>query len=141
MATYPRTIVIPGPGGSGKGKSVLVPDPSYPVNSQFNGTYDGSKECAGFARYIFNKWFGFDGNEGKTITLGSKDDVKNAFANIHIGARIRGGGTHSMILIEKTASGIDVYHANWPNNNIVAISTFKWEDFYSRYKSVLFHTV
>ena len=94
---------------------------------------DGSKQCAGFAKYVYKILWGsyYAGHAVPTeITLSG---VKSDFDSIGLGARIncRGDGpeNHSMILLDKDDYGVTIYDANWDNKCGVDIRTYSYSDF------------
>lgn len=79
--------------------------------------HNNSYECAGFARYIYNYLWGSD-TYGTAVTYRNLSGSSSDFSGISVGARINcdredGSGNHSMVVVDKTSTGVTVYHANW----------------------------
>lgn len=135
-------------GGSTSGTYTIngktIPLSQWPVGSYWttDGTPNGSslehngRECAGFARYVYNYLWG-DDEYGKPIDQKDLVGTSSDFNGINIGARINctkktGGGNHSMVLANKTSTGVVVYHANWATSNnycIIRLDTWTYAEF------------
>ena len=131
---------------------IRVPLPEYPNESYWttNGKetnksganskeFEGS-QCAGFARYVYFCIWGSStyGNSvaEKTVTGDSSD-----FDKINVGARIScnrsdGGGNHSMVIINKTGTGITVYECNHDNKCGVGVRTITFANFKKEYDKI-----
>ena len=132
---------------------VDLPLSEWPVGSYWtdDGTPYGNSlnhngtECAGFARYVYNRIWGSD-TYGNAISTKQLDEESNGFFDdINVGARINcdrrdGGGNHSMVLLDKTSSGVTVYEANHTNDPnkycIIGMRTITYDSFKNEYINI-----
>ncbi len=124
---------------------IKVPLPEYPDGSYW--TTDGkpyeygknsSKEfegsqCAGFARYVYFCIWG-SSTYGNSVTERTVKGNSSDFDGIDIGARIScnrvgGAGNHSMVVINKTGTGITVYECNHDDKCGVSVRTITFANF------------
>lgn len=137
------------------GKS--IPSASYPIGSTYEGSADLSSadlwdgtQCQGFAITIFKDLFGDHGTKvNKSLTISSRSDtqVKTELNSYPLGTLIRttrpAGTYHTMILVGKDASGVYIYHANWPGGGTVAMHYVTWSDFKTQFPTIeyiVYHT-
>lgn len=127
-----------------------IPHRSWPEGSYWtddgtaNGTsleYDGSSECAGFAKYIYHYIWGT--LSGTSISRSSLTGTPKDWDDIKVGARLRcnyNGGAHSMVLIDKQDGGVVVYDCNWttdPNKYcIIGTRSYSWANFIKTFTSI-----
>jgi len=106
-----------------------------------NSLHYNGIQCAGFARYVYAQIWGDDeyGTEfgiNRTLAGNSSD-----FSGIIKGSRINcdradKGGNHSMVILDKTSSGITVYEANHDGHCQVSVRTISFSDFAGEYKNI-----
>lgn len=131
---------------------IRVPLPEYPDGSYWttdgkatdkNGTnskeFEGS-QCAGFARYVYFCIWG-SSTYGSSITARNTTGTSSDFDGINVGARIscdrsNGGGNHSMVVINKTDSGVTVYECNHDEECGVSIRTITFANFKKEYDKI-----
>ncbi len=128
------------PTANGTMKDVTAPHGSYTVGTVWNDNYNGSTQCAGFARLIFNTWCGTNGTDLNTITPASNSALQTYINRLHPGSRLRAykqvsSDGHSMVVIDKTSSGIYVYHSNFGEDNKIQITYFSFTDLRNRWNS------
>lgn len=129
------------------GKS--IPNSSYPINSIYSSSgYNGSYECAGFAREIYVYLWGNDnyGNnyDYSDLTGSTWQSMKSNLNTKNPGARVRVSGSatsaypgHSFIICRSYTNYIIVYHANWDTGyNVVCVTHFTYEQLHSYYNYV-----
>lgn len=131
---------------------IKVPLPEYPDGSYW--TTDGkpyeygknsSKEfegsqCAGFARYVYFCIWG-SSTYGNSVTERTVKGNSSDFDGIDIGARIScnrvgGAGNHSMVVINKTGTGITVYECNHDDKCGVSVRTITFANFKKEYDKI-----
>ena len=108
---------------------------SYPSGGRWTGSFDGGKQCYGFAKLVVYNLFGKNSSGGyrswsyagvstsgmKTlgsITSYSATNVKNLLNGAKCGDVLQFNTTkqHSMIIYSVDSSGVTVYDCNWDNN-------------------------
>ena len=108
---------------------------TYPAGSRWTGSFDGGKQCYGFAKLVIYKIFGKNSSGGyrswnyagvstsgmKTlgsITSFSSSNVKNLLSSAKCGDVLQFNTTkqHSMIIYSVDSSGVTIYDCNWDNN-------------------------
>jgi len=108
---------------------------SYPSGGRWTGSFDGGKQCYGFAKLVIYNLFGKNSSGGyrswsyagvstsgmKTlgsITSYSATNVKNLLSSAKCGDVLQFNTTkqHSMIIYSVDSSGVTVYDCNWDNN-------------------------
>ena len=108
---------------------------SYPPGNRWTGSFDGGKQCYGFAKLVVYNLFGKNSSGGyrswtyagvstsgmKTlgsITNYSATNVKNLLSSAKCGDVLQFNTTkqHSMIIYSVDSSGVTVYDCNWDNN-------------------------
>lgn len=124
-----------------------VPLASYPIGSYYTGSNNGSTQCRGFSWLVYQACWG-SYSYGTTRLTGIT--ATNAAVLYHDAAMYGKGSRfnfnsptyHSMIITQTfsmTVGGtltyyIDVYHANWENDNKVYVARFTKEQFYSYFQ-------
>ena len=112
---------------------------------------DGSKQCAGFAKYVYEQIWG-NYKYGQKVAAVTLEGTSEDFKGINVGARIncdrRGSkiegdkdfttsiGNHSMILLSKTSSGIVVYECNHDDKCGIGMRTITYRNFYLEYMNI-----
>ena len=118
-----------------------IPHSKYGIGTVYDDKdYPGSKQCAGFSRFILKYLFD-DGNYGTVIDstdTNTEAKAKTFFSTMTKGSRIigqssSGSDIHSMIYLGKEGNYINVYHANWDYKNGVFFSKFPYSKFASTY--------
>lgn len=75
----------------------------------------------------------------------TSDKAKSALQSLSIGAmincdRVNSAGNHSMILIERSTTGVTVYDANWSgypdDKNKIGTRTWTWSDFKNKFAKI-----
>ena len=153
-------------GGSGDTYTIngkTIPMANWPVGSYWttdgtpNGTslsHNNSYECAGFARYVYSYLWGND-YYGSSVSKATLSGTSSDFEGISVGARINcdknvtesesqdisTNKNHSMVLVDKTNTGVVVYHANWalPKEHqycIVKITHWTYAEFAKKFKNI-----
>ena len=108
---------------------------SYPAGKRWTGSFDGGKQCYGFAKLVVYNLFGKNSSGGyrswsyagvstsgmKTlgsITSYSYANVKSLLKNAKCGDVLQFNTTkqHSMIIYSVGSDGLTVYDCNWDNN-------------------------
>ena len=117
--------------------------PSADINNSI--VFEDSRQCAGFARYVYSRiWgsstygtrFGVSSNDNRTL-VGNSSDFSGFIAGSRINCdRQDGGGNHSMVILEKTSSGVTVYEANHDGRCGVGMRTISFEDFADEYINI-----
>jgi len=134
----------------------------FPVGSKYpnrytvviNGvsTYLAGAQCLGFARYVHEKMYGDHHISGENdsftrtyynIARGTLDagTLKQLIMQSGVGAHIRtnaktaGGWGHSMIVAGITEEGLTIIDANGDGNGTVAVKTYTWDEYMSRWGS------
>ena len=133
---------------SGRINGKSIPTSSYPINSVYNSSYNGSTQCAGFALYVYNYLWGSTGYGTSYYPNGST--VTNMIDNLYSkndGARVRVSSSansssngHSFIICEqRNREYVIVYHANWGSgSNVVRVTKFTYAQLYSYYPYVYY---
>lgn len=142
---------------------VDLPLAEWPVGSYWttDGTPNGSSlehngiECAGFARYVYNRIWESD-TYGNVVSARTLNGDSTDFLGINIGARINCDrrksknpsnenfntsiGNHSMVLLGKTGTEVTVYEANHTDDPekycIIGVRTITFQDFYLEYINI-----
>ena len=105
---------------------------------------DGSKQCAGFAKYVYEQLWG-SYTHGSKITAVTLEGTSKDFKGINVGARINcdkvsDNSNHSMVLVDKTNTEVVVYHANWFENEneycIIKITHWTYAQFAKKFKNI-----
>ena len=153
-------------GGSGDTYTIngkTIPMANWPVGSYWttdgtpNGTslsHNNSYECAGFARYVYSYLWGND-YYGSSVSKATLSGTSSDFEGISVGARINcdknvtesesqdtsTNKNHSMVLVDKTNTGVVVYHANWalPKEHqycIVKTTHWTYAEFAKKFKNI-----
>ena len=153
-------------GGSGDTYTIngkTIPMANWPVGSYWttdgtpNGTslsHNNSYECAGFARYVYSYLWGND-YYGSSVSKATLSGTSSDFEGISVGARINcdknvtesesqdtsTNKNHSMVLVDKTNTGVLVYHANWalPKEHqycIVKTTHWTYAEFAKKFKNI-----
>ncbi len=117
-----------------------IPLSGYDIGDVYSGSHNGSSQCRGFSWMVYREIWG-SYNHGTTRlngqTMGSADTLYNYIALYGPGARWNfNSGYHSMIITKVYSGYIEVYHANWPRNGIVAVTRFSKSEFFERYKVI-----
>ena len=140
-----------------------IPMANWPVGSYWttdgtpNGTslsHNNSYECAGFARYVYSYLWGND-YYGSSVSKATLSGTSSDFEGISVGARINcdknvtesesqdtsTNKNHSMVLVDKTNTGVVVYHANWalPKEHqycIVKTTHWTYAEFAKKFKNI-----
>lgn len=116
-----------------------IPLNGYPIGSSFDDSFEGGTQCHGFGLYVYDAIWGST-NYGQQISRGSIPNstiVKQYLQTLPNGSLIRfTNSVHTVILLNKSSTGITVYHANWPDNNLVTITTFTYENIASRWGNI-----
>lgn len=140
-----------------------IPLSEWPVGSFWttdgtpNGTslsHNNSYECAGFARYVYSYLWGND-YYGSSVSKATLSGTSSDFEGISVGARINcdknvtesesqdtsTNKNHSMVLVDKTNTGVVVYHANWalPKEHqycIVKTTHWTYAEFAKKFKNI-----
>ena len=124
-----------------------VPLASYPIGSYYTGSNNGSTQCRGFSWLVYQVCWG-SYSYGTTrltgVTATNATVLYNYAAMYGKGSRFNFNSPtyHSMIITQTfsmTVGGtltyyIDVYHANWGNDNKVYVTRFTKEQFYSYFQ-------
>ncbi len=110
------------------------PLPDLRIGDIWNGTYDNSSECVGFAKMVLDATMGAGDPIGYT-KFTDANSVKNAFSTIKVGARITFdnrdntyGEHHAVIISNHSSTGITVYDCNYSKttHNIIGSRTWTW---------------
>ena len=105
---------------------------------------DGSKQCAGFAKYVYEQLWG-SYTHGSKITAVELKGTSEDFDGINVGARINcdkvsDNSNHSMVLVDKTNTEVVVYHANWADNAneycMIKITHWTYAKFAEKFKNI-----
>ena len=112
---------------------------------------DGAIQCAGFAKYVYEQLWG-NYKYGQKVAAVTLEGTSEDFKGINVGARIncdrRGSkiesdddfttsiGSHSMILLSKTSSGIVVYECNHDDKCGIGMRTITYRNFYLEYMNI-----
>ena len=112
---------------------------------------DGSKQCAGFAKYVYEQIWG-SYTYGHKVTAVTLEGTSSDFDGISVGARINCDrrkkkiegdpdfttsiGNHSMIILSKTSNGIVVYECNHDDKCGIGMRTITYRSFYLEYKNI-----
>ncbi|MBE6906579.1 MAG: hypothetical protein E7476_09950 [Ruminococcaceae bacterium] len=109
-----------------------IPLYNYPINS----IWDGSNECVGFARYVYNTLWNNKSGTTFTASIPSKDVAERKLKSLKNGTRITGfkdnKQMHTMITVSTSVytDGIIVYHANYSTKyNKVTLTKFTYDEF------------
>ena len=128
----------------------------YKVNTVYRGPYY-TEQCKGFAKSVFQNLFGYnigstkaspnnyqiniDTSKTKLVgtlaSLSSRSDatLKSLLAQARPGdflqVRRSHGGSHSMIVLSTSSSGITVYECNVDGANGIRTATYTWASFRS----------
>ena len=123
------------------GKKIPLDD--YKEGSKFTGSYGGAIECVGFAKLVYDQLYTSEGARvyPPGYTFSNETEAFQAFSHFMPGSRItfQSKGerpNHTMILLQVVSNGIIVYHANWDNENTVAIDKIFFEEICEHYSSV-----
>ena len=101
---------------------------------------DNSKQCAGFAKYVYKQlWNSY--TYGSKLTEIELEGTSEDFKDISIGARINcnrsdGGGNHSMVIVDKTSTGITVYECNHDDKCGLGTRTITFANFKKEYTKI-----
>lgn len=114
----------------------------------------GSIQCKGFADYIYHLYNEVDIADRYKIDVSSYTSISNnstgaallqeLFSSLPIGSNVRvvirsTGGNHSIIVSDKSSSGITVYDANSDGKTcVVKNRTFTWSQLAERYSGIVF---
>lgn len=138
-----------------------LPLSEYPDGSTYPDSYLGAIQCAGFARYVFDKYSHISRTSG-SWPLSTSDthrhsmaseisakDLADKIKNLPAGSYVRvtnstsapnGSGGHSFIVISATDTYVKVYDANYVKANTVSVRIWYYTDIAERYK-YLYETV
>lgn len=108
---------------------------------------NGAYQCMGFAYLIYKKiWGSYTyGNKITSMDTNTSDKAKSALQSLSIGTmincdRVNSAGNHSMILIERSTTGVTVYDANWSgypdDKNKIGTRTWTWSDFKNKFAKI-----
>lgn len=138
---------------------------TYQVNTTYRGPYY-SEQCKGFAKSVFQTLFGYNIGStrakpnnyllsintsktklvGSLTSLSSQSDtaLKNLLTQAHPGdflqVRRSHGGSHSMIVLSTSSTGVTVYECNVDGANGIRTATYTWAFFRSTNAAVGLYT-
>ncbi len=124
-----------------------IPLSSYPIGSYYTGSNNGSTQCRGFSWLVYQAcWGSYSyGTTRLTGVTATNATVLYNYASMYgKGSRFNFTSPtyHSMIITQtfsmnvsgKLTHFIDVYHANWGNDNKVYVTRFNKDQFYSYFQ-------
>lgn len=126
-----------------------VPSSSYYFKVNGKSKYMGATQCYGFACYVQTKLYGSCAHYNSHIknVPGSKcspyirptvSKFKSLITTAGVGAHIRTGSGHSLIVASINSNGLTIIDANANWDCKVSLRTYKWKDFLSSYPTFQF---
>lgn len=116
-----------------------IPLSNYPIGS----IWDGSNQCVGFARYVYNTIWNNESGTTFSKDTSSKSKAQTAIQSLKIGTRITGFNgkdqKHTMIVVDNYSDDdyVVVYHANYSTKyNKVTLTKFTYAEFYKLFDSI-----
>lgn len=116
----------------------VVWDWSGDYYSKYQG--QSGKQCHGFGLFIYDYIYGEKGKKSEPVRLSSDNDAKTFLQKQEKGTLVRvnvsASVQHTFIIIGHNSSGVYIYHANWPENNVVNIHHATWSVFYDKFNDI-----
>lgn len=109
--------------------------------------YDGSSQCAGFARWVYFNVRGIVPsnvnrtycNYKSTRTDEGKNILKGLSACAYVRVTTNYTWNHSVSVISTSSSGIVIYHANWDSPCKVTYEYLSWTEFSNRFPKIEYY--